>query len=101
MSERCLQTSAVSSAEASSTTTISTSVPAARALSTARGSKCGRLCVVMMMLALIIDVAPIRSGFPGLTAEKEDVIDPISSPYLSHRLRHILDLLASQLRIHR
>jgi hypothetical protein len=36
--------------DASSTTIISTSVPAARALSTARGKSCGRLQVGMMML---------------------------------------------------
>src|SRR5437588_7157921 len=44
------QTSAVSSVEASSTTTTSTDSPAARALSTARRSRCGRSCVVMTTL---------------------------------------------------
>src|ERR1051325_7408490 len=47
-------TSAVSSVEASSTTTTSTSVPAASALSTARGNRCGRLCVGMIRLMLAI-----------------------------------------------
>src|SRR5205814_9504773 len=40
----------VSSVEASSMTIISTSLPAARALSTARGNRCGRSCVGIIRL---------------------------------------------------
>src|SRR5207253_6381790 len=50
MSARLRHTSAVSSFEASSTTITSTSEPALCALSTARESRCGRLCVGMITL---------------------------------------------------
>src|SRR5436309_15724043 len=59
MSIRFRQTAGVLSVEASSTTIISTSRPAARALSTARGSRWGRLWVAMITLTL--GIAKIRS----------------------------------------
>src|SRR5687768_3960179 len=46
----------VSSVDASSTTTTSTSVPAANALSIARGNNCGRLCVGITTLTVAIFV---------------------------------------------
>jgi len=63
MPSRLRHTSAVVSADASSTTITSTSLPAAFALATARGSRCGRLCVAMITLIRgICCPTSLRSG---------------------------------------